>query len=228
MDATGAAFDNIRGLPNSFERIEKAVFVVAEMRRKRKIAAYINFTLMKNNIEELENVKKLADEVNLPLAVCLLDKNSSIFDLEENKNKFWISGKEDFARLNNIIDFLKKEKLKNPSSLIINFPAIDFIMDYFKDPHQAHIPCVSSQDRVIIDPYGNLLGGCMSMGTFGNIKDKPFGELRKQLKYKSAKKGMFYKKCKGCSCGYLFDIRCLPNLVVKNMLERIKYLVFRK
>lgn len=223
MDGAKDAYERIRGVPNSFKKIEEAILITAKMKKKRKIDASINFTLMKDNIRELKNVKRFADEVGIPIAVCILDKNSYLFDVEENKSKFWISEGNDLEDLQEALGFLKSEKIKKPGSLIINFPAVDFIGGYFKDPRQAHIPCVSSQDRVIIDPYGYLLGGCMSMGSFGNVKDNPFSQLRKEKRYKTAKRNMFYKRCAGCSCGYLFNIRCFPPLIVNDLVERMRY-----
>jgi len=223
MDGVGAEYEKIRGVPNSFEKLKKAVLAVSEAKRKRKIDASINFTLMKNNMKSLKGVKEFADRLKLPVAVCLLDKTPFIFDLKENRQQLWISGDKDFGDLRQTLRFLREEKKKDPGSLTINFPAIDFIEDYFKDPLQARIPCVSSQDRIIIDPKGNLLGGCMSMGTFGNLRDRRFSELKKTKKYTLAKKNMFYKNCPGCSCGYAFNIRCLLPLMIEDLMKRMKF-----
>lgn len=223
IDALNGEYDKIRGVSNSFEQIERNIFAVSQMKKRKKIDVYINFTLMKNNIKELRNVKNFADKFKLPLAVCLLDNNSFIFNLDENRNDFWIKENSDFKDLNEALKFLKKEKAISPYSLIINFPAIDFVGDYFRDPQQEKIPCVSSQDRIIIDPCGNLLGGCMSMGSFGNLQEKKLKDLTLERRYKVAKKNMFYKRCLGCSCGYLFNIRLFPFLVIEDIVARIKH-----
>lgn len=222
IDALNSEYEKIRGTANSYERVKNAASLIAQRRRESKIDAYINFTLMKDNIKELKKVKKFADEVKLPLAICLLDRNSFLFDLEENRSKFWISKQEDFDDLRGALNFLRQEKTKNPKSLIINFPAIDFIKDYFKNPRQEQIPCTISQDRIIIDARGNLLGGCMSMGSFANIKDKSFRETQREKSYKLAKKNMFYKRCPGCSCGYQYNISCLPGPWLRDLFVRIR------
>ena len=223
MDAVGGEYEKIRGLPNTFAQLSRAVEAVSLMRKSKKIDAYINFTLMKDNVKDLKMVKAFADSADLPLAICLLDKNSFLFSLEENNSKFWITGERDFEDLRNALDFLRNEKIKNPKSLIINFSAIDFIEDYFRDPRQERIPCVSSQGRVIIDPFGRLLGGCMSMGRFGSIKETGFKELSATHKYKIAKKNMFYKRCPGCSCGYLFNLRLFLPSIFKNISAKRRY-----
>lgn len=221
MDAIGEKYDAIRGLPGSFMKLRENLAALSEVRKRRKIDAYINFTLMKATIGELKGVKRFADELGLPLAINIIDKGSFLFDLEENGRDLWVKSDKDFGSLREALDFLRDERSRRPRSLIINFPAIDFIEDYFKDPRQHRVPCVSSQDRVIIDPYGNLMGGCMSMGTFGNLKERPFGELRKAQRYMKAKRGMFYKDCAGCSCGYLFNTRMFLPLILKDAIKRI-------
>ncbi|MBU0881683.1 MAG: hypothetical protein KKE81_05745, partial [Candidatus Omnitrophica bacterium] len=102
------------------------------------------------------------------------------------------------------------------------YPGVDFIARYFTDPRQENIPCVVSQDRIYVDPYGNVFGGCLSMGTFGNLREMPFGRLKKTDRYRSAKKKMFYKKCPGCSCGYMFNVWHTPGLIMKGFIVNVR------
>lgn len=219
LDALNEAHDIIRGKQGSYTNVSKALIFIAEAKRDKKIHAYINFTLMKDTIKHLKDVKELGDRLGMPLAVCLLDKNSFLFRTEENRNEFWVCDEEDFSSLRDVLIFLNKEKLKNPSSLILNFSSLGFIEKYFNDPIQKDIPCASSQDRIIVDARGNLLGGCMSMGSFGNLNEKTFKELRQERRYKTAKKNMFYKACPGCSCGYEFNMRCVPQFILKDFFK---------
>ena len=215
-------YDQIRGMPGSFRKLEDAFAALALVKRDRKIDAYVNFTLMKDNISLFKEVKKFADFAGLPVAICLLDKTSAIFKLGDNENKFWINDPENMKRLAGLLEYLEGEMTRKRSSLILNYPALDFIAGYFTDPRQAAIPCVVSQDRIYVDPYGNVFGGCLSMGTFGNLKDIKFSDLKKTECYRTAKKNMFYKKCAGCSCGYLFNIKHMPGLIIKDLFERIQ------
>lgn len=223
IDATEDAYESIRGVPGSFDQIKEAVLAISDMRKARHIDAYVNFTLMKNNAGELKRVKDLAGRWALPLHICLLDKNSSIFNLSDNGTELRASSDIDKESLNAVIDFLKYEKMKRPASLLTNFPAIDFIKEYFDHPRQEQIPCIVSQDRIFIDPSGDILGGCLSMGKFGNIKEGGLGMLKRGERYQRAKRNMFYKKCPGCSCGYVFNIRHFAPCIVKNMVSSLKY-----
>jgi len=155
------------------------------------------------------------------VAICLLDKTLPLFNLDENKDRFWIKSEDDFKALYELLRFVKDEKSKNPGSLILSYPAIDFISKYFKDPVQKEILCASSQDRVFIDPSGNLFGGCLAMGEFGNVGRTPLSDITGKKPYRDARKNMFFKRCQGCSCGYLFNIKCDPRLILKDILMRV-------
>ena len=222
VDAIGEDYDKIRGVENSFDKLKNALSAIRDVRKNKNIDSYINFTLMKDSLKKLGSVKELGDSFGIPIAVCLLDKSSEIFSLNENKDKFWIKKEEDLKELDNVTDYIRAKKTENPGSFIINFPSIDFIKNYFKDPVQKSVPCTSSQDRIIIDPYGNFLGGCMAMGSFGNIREESLKAISKKEKYIKAKRNMFYKNCAGCSCGYVFNIRTMPGLVVKDLFEKIR------
>jgi pyruvate-formate lyase-activating enzyme len=223
VDAVDEAYAAIRGPAGSFKNVERAVAAVSDARRRNGIDAYIQYTLMKNNMKELRKVREFASVHRLPVAICILDKSSSIFDVEDNRKGFWISAPEDFNGLDAVLAYVRTEKIRDAGAFLNNFPSLGFIRDYFVDPVQARIPCVSSQDRIIVDPSGNLMGGCMSMGLFGDLSIKPFAVLKNEAGYRAAKKNMFYKRCPGCSCGYHFNLMCLPGMVLKDAFENIKY-----
>jgi len=219
VDALGPGYEKIRGMQGSFSAIEKAVGAISSVRRRLGIDAYINFTLMRESISALKSVKKFADKAGLPLGICLLDKSSSIFDVAENKKTLWIDHESDSSELAALREYLKSEMTRHPGSILLSFSGIDYISGYFKDPRQPGIPCAISQDRIFIDPYGGLFGGCLSMGTFGSLKDERIGALLESDKYKAAKKRMFYKMCAGCSCGYMYNIRHMPGLLIGDLLK---------
>lgn len=226
IDAVDLEYDRIRGVTAVFSKVSEAARLIAGAKKSGKVNAYINFTLMRGNFREFKKVKAFADKLNLAIHICLIDKNSSIFNLPKSGDENWMNTAEDLSNLKEFVNILKKEKIKDPGSLILNFPGLKYINDYFADPVQKTIPCVSSQDRVIIDQCGNFLGGCLSKGSFGNVTEKKIGQIRRDPAYKKAKRDMFYKRCKGCSCGYLFNISLSPELVAEDFFKRAACLVF--
>lgn len=227
MDALDEQYEKVRGVAGTFGRLRAALETVAKLRRERGIDAYINFTLMSDTIEGFPAVKAFADTVGLPVGICLLDKASTIFDVEENAGKFWI-GDASGEAVRRFIRFVRSEFVRDPGSLLINNPGIDYIPAYFADPRQARIPCAISQDRIFVDPYGMLFGGCLAMGTFGCLRDYSFRQLSGAERYRKAKESMYYKRCPGCSCGYMFNIRHLPGLVLRDLGMRVRQRILER
>ncbi|MFH1791323.1 MAG: radical SAM protein, partial [Candidatus Omnitrophota bacterium] len=226
MDALEAEYDDIRGVPGSFQAVREAASRLAGLKKTGRIDAYVNFTLMKGNIGQLKSVKALADGLGLPVHICLIDRHSAVFDVPENSTSNRIHPEKDMAALKDLTQFLGAEKARKPHTLILNFPGIEFIKNYFRDPVQKQIPCVSSQDRIIIGASGDLFGGCLSMGTFGNVKETRLNRLLADTGYRNTKQNMYYKRCMGCSCGYMFNINMHPVSVIKDLASRIRNVMF--
>ena len=213
IDAVGEEYEKIRGVKNTYEQVEKSLNVVSEYKKKRSIIPCINYTLMKPSLSHFYKVKKLADSLDIPVAVCLLDDTPYFFSVKQNKDKFWL-GKESKAELDELVEFLKSEIRKNPGSLILTTSALKYITGYFEDPVQKDIPCVASQTRIFILPDGSIMGGCLSMEPWGNMKDSKLKDIVEKKVNKASSRNMFYKNCPGCSCGYIYNLRYhLPSAI---------------
>lgn len=205
VDATGDDFEAIRGVKGSYEKVRNACKLISEFKRKGKIKAGVNFTLMKRTLKTFGSVRELADSLGLPIDICLLDNTPFLFDTEANRGDLWIN--DDSGR--EFSDFLHELKLAmadNPSSFNMGRSGVEYISNYFKDPLQKKIPCAASQERIFIAPNGDILGGCLSMGSFGNIMTGPIDKVVGSDRYRKAKRDMLYKICPGCSCGYIANI----------------------
>jgi MoaA/NifB/PqqE/SkfB family radical SAM enzyme len=216
IDALGDAYDAIRGLNGAYRRVENAAKILSDFRRKKGISAHISFVLMRPTLEHLESVLSLCKELDFPVVICLLDKTPYLFDLEEMQNNLWIK-ESDYPELKKVQSILFKEKKSNNGFIYNSFSDIEFFESYFKDPVQKQIPCVVSQTRIFIDSSGNVFGGCWSMGSFGNIKERRLVEIVNSRHYKEMHKKMFFKNCPGCSCGYATNLRYSLNSQIKNI-----------
>lgn len=221
IDGVDEGYENIRGAKGSYEYAERALRLLAAYKSNKKVIGYINFTLMKPSLPEFYKVKRLADSLGLPVAINLLDYTPYCFNLKENIEQVWL-GKESAEELNRLTEFLRKEKRKDPRSLIITSSAIQYINRYFSNPIQKQIPCIASQDRVFIDPYGKVLNGCLTMGLSGSLIDSSLEEILNKEEARKVHRGMFYKRCPGCSCGYLYNLQHhLPSLIYDIFKTRI-------
>lgn len=213
LDATDKDYEDIRGREGSFSKVSEALSLISRYNAKGRLKGYVNFVLMKPSLSHFYNVKKLCDSLNLPVAICLLDDMPYFFNIKENQTEFWL-GKESERQLDAFIDFLRIEQRKNRRSLIISAAAINYIKGYFQTPAQKQIPCIASQTRVFINPSGKVKGGCLSLGEFGDLRDSSLREILTNGRLRALQRDMFYKRCPGCSCGYLYNLQHhLPSLL---------------
>lgn len=225
LDAINEKFDNIRGVKGAYEKVMSTCEILSEY-KKGGLSVDLYFTLMKTTLDHYKDVYAIAEKFNFPFVVNLFDFTPYFFkSLKPDKDNFWIDNAYDSEKLRNLqLDFISR-KNKNSKSLYHTYTEIEYFRRYFNDPLQEGIPCVVSQQRIGIDPQGNVYGGCWSMHTFGNLKEKSLKEIINSYEYKSAHKSMFFKKCPGCSCGYSKNLRYhLPTLITEALYRLMPHM----
>jgi MoaA/NifB/PqqE/SkfB family radical SAM enzyme len=171
---------------------------------------------MKETVGHLKGVLELRKSLGLPLAINLADFTPYFF-AGRKREDFWI---KDRAALGEVQKMLISEKAKDTGSIIPLYSEINFIKDYFADPLQKSMPCAVSQERICIDPEGTVFGGCWSMDSLGNVKEKPLGDIVRSQEYRRAHKKMFFKMCPGCSCGFSANLRSFLPYVAQEIVYR--------
>lgn len=215
LDALEDDYDDIRGVKGAFQRVKNAINVLLKFKKEEGITVNISFVLMKPTLKHLNKVLEFCKALGLPMVVCLLDKTPYLFDLKDEINHFWIN-ENNSEKLQEVTDLLLKEKLSNKDSIYNSLAEIKFFSKYFNDPLQQGIPCIASQTRIFIDSAGEVYGGCWSMGSFGNIKEKKLQEIINSENYLERHKNMFFKNCPGCSCGYSTNLRYSLSALINN------------
>ena len=198
VDGVGEDYEKIRG--RKWDNILRALELIEIYKRQYPFKAKINFVLMKQTLSYYEPLQQLANRLNLPVSISLLDKESFLFKIDSNASQ-WI-GKDQENQLRKLQLKILQEKRAHPHHLENSFADIGFFSEYFKDPHQKSIPCTASQTRIMINGKGDVMGGCWAMGDFGNVRNRSLTEIISSEKFRNYHKQMFLKNCPGCSCGY--------------------------
>jgi MoaA/NifB/PqqE/SkfB family radical SAM enzyme len=219
IDGTGEAYEAIRR--RRWSNVHEAAKLISEAQKANKLIARMGFVLMDKTLDNYKDVQELAQQLELPLFISLVDSTPFFFQLDENANENWIESSS-FEQLKAVQKQMVSVKDANPNSLEIKYSDIDFIDSYFKDPVQSKVACTSSQTRVMINGSGDVYGGCWSMGNFGNLREQSLKSILQSQKYLSAHKDMFYKNCPGCSCGYSENNSHSLSKQVKEFSYRLK------
>jgi len=219
IDGVNQKYELIRG--RKFQRVEQACQLISAYKAKKRIDASVGFVLMKPTLDSVDEVLEFCTLLNLPLYIQLLDHTPYLFQIAENKNIHWIQTEEDVYKLNSLQKKLMLEKKERGSIVGNRHIDISYFSDYFKDPIQKKIPCTVSQLRVLIDSWGNVYGGCWSMGSYGNLLKDSLDSILSSTAYLKNHRKMFYKNCPGCSCGYMTNLRYNLSSQVKSNLLRV-------
>lgn len=199
IDGVGESYEKIRN--RKWENVLRAAKLLATAKKQRNLEAGIGFVLMKQTLNNYRQVEELANSLDLPLHISLLDSTPFFFQVNSNSTDSWI-GKELEKELSQVQQQMIQTKNIRGRQLENSFADIDFIASYFRNPLQPKIPCSVSQARVLINGMGEVYGGCWSMGHFGNLHQQSLTSIIHSKKYTETHKEMFYKDCPGCSCGY--------------------------
>jgi len=213
FDGVDDKFNAIRGINGAYEKVKKSAEILANLYKRNMLKVSMSFVLMKPTLNYLNEVLKLRDIFDFPLVINLVDFTPYFFKSIKDKDTLWINEK-DMESLSINLKLLAEHKRKKNDSIYLTYSGINYIKNYFIDPLQSRIPCFVSQERICIDPEGNVYGGCWSMGSFGNLRENSLKHIIHSIKYKNAHRDMFFKRCPGCSCGYLENLRLfLPSLI---------------
>jgi len=214
VDALNDAFDDIRGVKGAFEKVENACLILSEHSRKKNIKAIIYATIMKSTLASIREVVKFAEDLSLPVFLNLLDFTPYNFSGSGCEGER--IGQADYARLDNLVDWLVSLKKRKPSLFKQGLSSLRYISSYFRDSIQRGIPCSKSQLRIMVGPEGLVYGGCWSMRPIGDLRYSQLKDIIDSSFFKKMQRRMFKKDCPGCSCGYETDLKYSPGHLLKD------------
>jgi MoaA/NifB/PqqE/SkfB family radical SAM enzyme len=221
MDATGAKFDEIRGVKGGYDRLLKACELLSAERKKGKIQSFICFLLMKDTLDAYQDVMAVSKRLNIPMVVNLFDINPYFFKIDGLKEKYGID-QSDMNRLKGFQKAMVDERsARDNDATYHSFSEIKYFADYFQDSLQKKIPCYVSQTRICVGAKGEVYGGCWAWRVLGDLRKTPLKEILDSESFRRNSRKMFKKDCPGCSCGYSLNLRYSPPIVVQESIYRM-------
>jgi MoaA/NifB/PqqE/SkfB family radical SAM enzyme len=169
----------------------------------------IAFTIIKQNIGEIEYIINYAKEVGIRVGFNIFDSRLYFFQKIDTSIA---PTNEEIKKYTNLLIKLKREYSKNVNGSIKAFKKIP---DLINDPRLPHYYCVCTLMELFIDSFGNVRPGCWAMAPCGNIKQHKLSEILNSNEFKRQRLKGFLKKCPGCTCGYELDV--IMNLRKRKM-----------
>lgn len=190
--------DKIRGVKGNINKVIRNIDYLNKINFKNiKIA----FTIMSENIHQIEETIKFTREKNIKILFNLIDDQNYFFNnIDEKLLKF-----ENQNLLNNKLDYIKSCIKETPENFANDIASIEYAREYFKDSKMKTTPCHLGYYGYEIDSNGDFYTNCWAMKPVGNVKKDSLENIIKSDKFKNQVRSMYEKKCDGCSCGYILN-----------------------
>ena len=204
IDGIGETHDRMRGIPNSFEKSIEGIKKLSKIayNKKKKVNIGITTTLSNLNIKEVPDLIKLCKNLNIMWGLNLLDENPYFFknldmtNLTINNRKI----------IDEFINYIKYAKKKIPGVIGIDDISLDYCKDYLNNTTKEP-SCVLGYLSVYMSSNGDFYSGCWALKPLGNIKRIELKDILNSAEYKQRAKNMFLRRCPGCTCGFMVNVK---------------------
>jgi MoaA/NifB/PqqE/SkfB family radical SAM enzyme len=211
LDAIGNKHDELRGFQGSYKNVIKIMDMFKNSNFKN-LNLKINITLSDQNIGEIMPVIEKAKASKALVFIQpydTYDYGNKDIDRKIKKYPLWPK-KENYQKLEKLIDELILFKKKNPEIVLNDEKHIKAFFDYFTKS-DFQIKCYAPMDQITIDPFGNII-----LCKFGKIFDLKKNSLKDYIK--SKKRKIIIKAGLECKDGCLLGCMFKPSLfsLIKN------------
>ncbi|HEY3732663.1 MAG TPA: radical SAM protein [Streptosporangiaceae bacterium] len=210
----GLVHDRIRGRLGAFETTITHLRNLIEQRDSLKLKVRMNFTVMRDNIDHLPDIARLAQELRVQLYLNLATDHTFLFRAPEVSRQKVLDSGEIAAALGK----LEAVKRADPHWLP-RYSDLNYIPGHFSEVVQRDVPCAESQLKLMIHSRGEI-GGCWAHDPAFNIRQRPITEVIESAHYREEHARLFRKDCAGCGSNYSLNLRWRPTTYLDDLLWR--------
>lgn len=212
---TAAVHDAIRGRDGAFEVTVGRIRRLVELRQDLDLAIRMNFTVLRDNVDQLPDIAALAQDLGVRLYLNLGSDRTFLFRDQEVSEHVQV----DQAALRASLGALATKMRVDPSGL--PRPSdLRYIPKHFAEAVQTDLPCAESQLKLMIHSTGDV-GGCWGHDASSNVRDRSLGEIIDDPAYRDEHARLFRKECVGCGSNYSLNLRWRPTSYLHDVRVRM-------
>jgi MoaA/NifB/PqqE/SkfB family radical SAM enzyme len=212
---TGLVHDRIRGRLGAFATTMQHLRHLIALRDTHDLKIRMNFTVMRDNVEHLPEIARLAQELKVRLYLNLATDSTFLFRADEvTTQKAVESGPLDSA-LGRLEDVMRTD-----SSWLPRYADLAYMRGHFSDVVQRDLPCAESQIKLMIHSRGEI-GGCWGHDPRANVRESTIADLIDSDDYREEHARLFRKDCVGCGSNYSLNLRWRPTSYRDDVLWRL-------
>lgn len=175
VDGLAEAHEQIRGVRDGLGKIGRSIDMVRRLAPTSRIG--ISFTILPENIRDLEGVYALSKELEAPFTMRFGSRSDTYY-----RNTTW-DGAWTRQQLDEVEPAIRRvtadiarrrtglERALNPDTYFFSR-----MTDYQRAPRRI-FECFSGTHSFFLDPWGNVFPCIVLSTSLGNLRDRPFDEL---------------------------------------------------
>jgi len=213
LDSPDELHDRLRNVPGMFERVDRALQNLRELRSERDFYLGINAVAYGINLDRLPALVEYAAARGLDGVGIQVYHPEQTRD-EEMRQQLEIPP-ERIPELRSMIETLLKEH----KALLRSSPQfLRRLADYAIDPAMPGEPCSAGREQVFVFPFGGV-SPCCFLPRAGNLKEQDFAEVVFSKEFDDLRARARRKDCPGCwspgthEYNALLRLRSLPSVV---------------
>lgn len=181
LDGIGKINDKIRGIDGHFNKVVKVMEKMKNINQKK----FINMTLLSENIEQYQELKKLSSKYNFYIGINLPSTKAYYL---KNVN----------------LNYPTKFQMKNFLSLIdLEEDYKNYIYKYMTNQgYDTNKTCILGLKIIYIGFKGDVYSACHEFPPIGNLREDRLTNIIFSKRYSDRLKRMIMHKCPGCACGF--------------------------
>lgn len=211
---TGVIHDRIRGRLGSFDTTIRHLRHLVELRDEYDLKVRMNFTVMRDTVEHLPAIARLAQELEVQLYVNLATDHTFLFRADEVTDQKQVDQEALDGALAELEDVMRAD-----SGWLPRYSDLRYMRGHFSEVVQSGLPCAESQLKLMIHSRGEI-GGCWGHDPQASVRRSSIAEVVSSNEYREEHTRLFRKDCVGCGSNYSLNLRWRPTSYGQDLLWR--------
>lgn len=183
IDGVGEVHDRIRGVPGAYGKVLETLRGLKE--NFPDIGLNISFTLIESNWEQVWPLFEVSRELGVGFSFRFAQTSGSYYQNDEMQ----------FAWPDEILDQVQAQidRIRAEGGALDGY-FYGHMVDYQRDPRELN-RCYSGRNSFYLDPFGEVYPCILLTKPYGNIKQRPFGEIWKGPEARATRNWIWEQHC---------------------------------
>jgi len=217
LDGIGDTHDKIRGAKGAFKKVMESVAFMKELQRSTPFTMSLDPTVFSMNIDELEQLKELAERLELPIVFQIAAISDDYYGNVDTANTLALSDTDRFK-------MLKFLKLRVAESSLFDALAYYYaeVIDHEEGAKDRALPCPYADQGLLLNPDGSVQY-CHNSRPIGNALETSSTELYYSADNQAYLGTVRKESCASCrmSCMFWVGLRKEPFTFLSFVMKRM-------